>query len=97
VGHVTTQCFQTGDEFVVKAEVMVKEAAPILTKRKTSHKANDAEVKAYSVGCVANKDDKEYVSCSATVLPILVSPTTKLTPPSSIVIYHGHLLLTPLT
>jgi hypothetical protein len=69
---------------------MTKEAAVILAKRKTSRKVNDAEVKAYSAGCVANKDDKEYVSRASAVLPIHASPTTKLTSPS-IVIYHGHL------
>jgi hypothetical protein len=91
VGHVTTQCFQTGDELAAKAEAMTKEVAAILAKRKTSHKVNDAEVKTYSAGCVANKDDKEYVSPVSAVLPIHASPTTKLTSPSSNVIYHGHL------
>jgi hypothetical protein len=79
------------DDLAAKAEAMVKEAVDILAKRKTSHKVNDPEVKSYSTGCVANKDDKEYVSCSSVVLPIHASPTTKLTSPSSIVIYHGHL------
>jgi hypothetical protein len=97
VGHVTAQCFQTGDELPTKAEAMVKEAATILTKRKTSHKVNDDEVKSYSAGCVANKDDKEYVSRASVVLPIHRSPTTKLTSPSSIVIYHGHLSPTQIT
>ena len=72
----------------MKVEAMAKEVATILAKRKTSRKVNDAEVKAYSAGCVANKDDKEYVSRASTVLPIHASPTTKLTSPSSIVIYH---------
>jgi hypothetical protein len=91
VGHGTSQCFQSGDDLAAKAEAMAKEAAAILAKRKTSSKINDAEVKAYSAGYVANKDDEEYVSRASAVLPIHVSPTTKLTSPSSIVIYHGHL------
>jgi hypothetical protein len=69
VGHGIVQCFQTGDELTAKTEVMVKEAAVILAKRKISHKVNDAEVKVYSAGGVANKDDKEYVSCASAVLP----------------------------
>jgi hypothetical protein len=40
VGHVTAQCFQTGDELAAKAEAMAKEAAAILAKRKTSHKTS---------------------------------------------------------
>jgi hypothetical protein len=91
VGHDTAQCFQTGDELAAKAAAMDKEVADILAKLKTSRKVNDAEVKTYAAGCVANKDDKEYVSRAASVLPIHVSPTTKLTSPPSIVIYHGHL------
>ena len=97
VGHVTAQCFQTGDELAAKAEAMAKEAAAILAKRKTSRKPNDAEVKAYSAGCVANKDDEEYVSRAAAVLPVHASPSTKLISPSSIVIYHGHLSPTQIT
>jgi hypothetical protein len=76
---------------------MAKEAAAILAKRKTSRKPNDAEVKVYSAGCVANKDDEEYVSRAAAVLPVHASPSTKLISPSSIVIYHGHLSPTQIT
>jgi hypothetical protein len=43
VGHVTTQCFQTGDELTAKAEAMAKEADAILAKHKTSHKVNDVD------------------------------------------------------
>ena len=70
---------------------MVKEETTIFAKYKTLHKTNDAEVKTYSSGCDANKDDEEYVSRAVVVLPVHVSPSTKLTSPSSIVIYHGHL------
>ncbi len=76
---------------MAKAEAMAKETVSILVKRKTSYKVNDDEVKVYSVGCVANKDDKEYVSRAVDVLPVHASSTTKLTSPSSSVIYHGHL------
>ncbi len=54
--------------------IMTKEEAVILTKRKTSSKVNDAEVKVYSVGCVTNKDDKEYVSRADTVFLSMCHP-----------------------
>ena len=69
MGHVTDQCLETGDELAAKTEAMSKEVADILAKHKTSHKLNETEVKTYSAGCVANKDDKEYVSRVAVVCP----------------------------